>query len=198
MLVGCAVALLSFALAGPASAANLVTNPGFESGDLTGWLVFGQSPSSNVTVQSGDNGPSAPGTYYAFMNNQAEAVGLVLKQSTPEGSAGPGTVFYSFDLKLDQSDLGGVLFVEMFAEQAGGGVIGGSGLLGPLFPWQWTNYANSFEAPAGTSFLTIQFVAATGATVGSTCLVRVDNVSLDQGTTATEAASWGGIKSLYR
>lgn len=197
MLVGCAVVLL--ALAGPASAANLLQNPGFESGDLTGWLVFGQSPSSNVTIQSPDNGPSAPGTHNAYMSNQAQALALVLKQSTPAGSADPGTVFYSFDLKLDQADVGGVLFVNIFAEQAGGGVIGGSGLMGPFWPWgSWTNYSGSFEAPANTDFLTIQFEAVTGAAVGSNCIAHVDNASLDQGTTATENTSWGGIKSLYR
>jgi len=199
ILASCAAALLVMAAVGTASAANLVENPGFETGDLTGWLVFGQSPSSDVTVQSGDNGPSEPGTHNAYMNNQAEALALVLKQSTPDGSAGPGTVFSSFDLKLDQADLGGVLFVNIFAEQAGGGVIGGSGLMGPFWPWNaWTNYNGSFEAPAGTDFLTIQFEAVTGATVGSNCIAHVDNVSLDQGTTGTETSSWGGIKTLYR
>jgi hypothetical protein len=133
------------------------------------------------------------------MDNQAEAVGLTLKQSTPAGSAVPGEVFYSFDLKLDQADAGGVLFVEMFAEQAGGGVIGGSGLLGPLFPWgAWTTYSGSFVAPANTDFVTIQFMANTGANVGSNCRAHVDNVSLDQGSTSVEATNWGGIKALYR
>jgi hypothetical protein len=202
MVVGCSVALLALAslgVADSASAANLLVNPGFESGDLTGWQVFGQSPFSSVTVVAGDNGPSAPGTHNAYMNNTGQAIGLTLKQSTVPGSAVPGVVMYSYDLKLDQADVGGVLFVQMFAEQSGVGVIGGSGLLGPYWPWSaWVPYSGSFNAPAGTDFLTIQFMANTGAAVGSTCLAHVDNVVLDQGTSATELTNWGSIKALYR
>jgi hypothetical protein len=198
----CAVALLAFASMGmtdDASAANLLLNPGFETGDLTDWLVFGQSPSSDVTVLADDNGPSAPGTHNAFMDNQAEAVGLTLKQSTVPGSAMPGDVDYSYDLKLDQADVGGVFFVEIFAEQSGVGIIGGTGLMGPLWPWgTWTTYSGSFVAPAGTDFLTIQFMANTGATTGSNCLMHVDNVVLDQGTVPVEQATWSSVKAMFR
>jgi len=196
-LLGCAVALL--AIASSASAANLLVNPGFESGDLTGWQVFGQSPSSDVTVVSGDNGPTLPGTHNAFMNNTAMALGLTLKQSTAVGSATAGSVAYAFDLKLDQADVGGVLFVQIFAEQSGVGIIGGSGLMGPYFPWAWTAYSGSFVAPAGTDFFSIQFMANTGAAQGSNCVAHVDNVVLDQGgVVPAEPTSWGNIKALYR
>ena len=114
----CVGLLLAVTVTG-ASAANLVTNPGFETGDLTGWQVFGLSGLSSVTVQSPDNGPSAPGTHNAFMDNRAEALGLTLKQSTAPGSATAGMVYYSFDLKLGQAANGGVFFVQVFAEQAG-------------------------------------------------------------------------------
>ena len=202
LVTGCILAVLALPLAGGvgvASAENLLTNPGFETGDLTGWLALGLSPNSEITVLTGDNGPSAPGTHNAYLNNHAEALALLLKQSTPVGSAIPGNVLYSFDLKLDQADVGGVLFVNIFAEQAGGGVIGGSGLMGPFWPWNaWTSYNGSFQAPANTSFLTIQIEAVTGASTGTNCRVHVDNVVLDQGTVAAEEMSWGGIKSLYR
>ena len=182
-----------------ASAANLVTNPGFETGDLTGWLVFGESANSGVTVETPDNGPSAPGTHNAYMDNHAEAVGLTLKQSTPAGSATAGTVYWSFDLKLGQADLGGVFFVEIFAEQAGGGVIGGSGLLGNYTPADWTNFSGSFEAPANTDFISIQFEANTGAVVGTVSTMHVDNVDLHQEPTVpAQSPSWDGIKDLYR
>mgnify|MGYP001057978341 CR=1 FL=1 len=192
------LAVASLAAVSDVSAANLLVNPGFESGDLTGWQVFGQSASSDVVVLADDNGPSAPGTHNAFMDNQAEAVGLTLKQSTAAGSAMAGLVSYAYDLKLDQADAGGVLFVEIFAEQTGVGVIGGSGLIGPLWPWgAWTAYSGSFMAPAGTDFLTIQFMANTGATTGSNCRAHVDNVILDQGATPVEPATWSSIKAMY-
>jgi len=202
LVLGCILAVLALPLAGgvgDALADNLLLNPGFETGDLTDWLVFGQSPSSDAVVLAGDNGPSAPGTHNAFLDNQAEAMALVLKQSTAAGSAIPGTTLYSFDLKLDQADLGGVLFVNIFAEQEGGGVIGGSGLMGPFWPWNdWVTYSGSFVAPANTDFLTIQIEAVTGATTGSNCRAHADNVVLDQGTVAAEEMSWSGIKTLYR
>jgi len=182
-----------------AQAANLLVNPDFETGDLTGWQVFGASPSSSITIQSPDNGPSAPGTHNAFMDNQAPAVGLVLKQSTGPGTASDGDVDYSFDLKLIQADVGGVFFVEIFAEQTGVGIVGGTGLMGPYWPWNaWETFSGSFVAPAGTDFLTIQFTATTGADPASTCLMHVDNVVLDQGTVPVEAATWGGVKAMYR
>jgi len=197
LILGCCLAVLAIPFTG--ASANLLVNGDFETGDLTGWLVYGNDASANVTIQSPDNGPSAPGTHNAFLNNQAEARALLLKQSTAAGSASEGTVFYSFDLKLDQADVGGVLFVNIFAEVAGGGVIGGSGLMGPFWPWNaWSNFNGSFEAPANTDFLTIQIEAVTGAAMGTNCIAHADNVDLNQGQTATETTSWSTIKQLYR
>lgn len=178
-------------------AANVATNPGFESGDLTGWVVLNASGSAGVTVQSPDNGPSLAGTHNAFLDNRSEALGLTLKQSTPAGSAFPGPVLWSFDPAPGQAALGGVFFVEIFAEKAGGGVIGGSGLLGNYTPTAWTTYSGSFVAPANTDFLTIQFEAVTGANVGSMSSMHVDNIFLDQGFSPVQPSTWGNIKSLY-
>lgn len=198
----CALVLGVLALAGmarDASAQNILENPGFETGDLTGWLVFGESPNSSAVVQVGDNGPSAPGTHNAFLDNRAEAMGLVLKQTTFPGTAAGGDVEYSFDLKLDQADVGGVVFVQVFAEGEGLGIVGGSGLLGPLWPWQWTTYSGTFTAPATTSFLTIQITATTGAATGSTCVLHVDNVSLEQpGVIPAETTTWSAVNALFR
>jgi len=193
------VALLLAVTAMTASAANLLTNPGFETGDLTGWLVFGVSGASNVTVQSPDNGPSVAGTHNAFMDNQAMALGLTLKQSTPSGSAAGGTVFYSFDLKVGQAANGGVFFVQIFAEQTGVGIVGTSGLLGNYSPADWTTIQGSFEAPAGTDFLSIQFMANTGAVLGSVSSMHVDNVDLHQTPVVpVDSPTWSGLKALYR
>jgi len=184
--------------AGNAMAENLLVNSDFESGDLTGWVVSGVSAVSGVTIESGNNGPSAPGTSNAFMENRAEAMGLTLKQTTEPGSAIGGTVNYSYDLKLDEAAVGGVLFVEIFAEAEGVGIVGGSGLMGPYWAWEWQTIGGSFEAPGNTSFLTIQIMANTGAAIGTNCIAHVDNVVLDQGTVAAESMDWSGIKALYR
>jgi hypothetical protein len=202
LLLACLVTVLVLPLAvvGDASAQNLLTNPGFETGDLTGWNVFGISGLSNVVVQSGDNGPSAPGTNVAFLENNAEGIALTLKQSTPAGSAsGAGTATYSFDLLLGGAGLGGVFFVEVFAEQANGGVIAGSGVLGNYTPGNWTNFSGAFAVPANTDFLTIQLSAITGAVVGGFSTMYADNVSLEfEGVVSTDETTWGNMKALYR
>jgi hypothetical protein len=133
------------------------------------------------------------------MDNRAEALGLTLKQTLAPGTAIAGTVAYSFDLKLGQAALGGVFFVQIFAEKTGVGIVGSSGLLGNYTPAGWTTFTGTFTAPVGTDFLTIQFMANTGAVIGSVSTMLVDNVNLDQGgVVATESSTWGNIKGLYR
>ncbi len=196
----CVLTVLALPLVGAsvASAQNILTNPGFETGDFTGWEVYGETGLSVATIEAG-NGPTLPGANHAYLANNAEAIGMTLKQSSGADTAAPGNVNWSVDLKLDQADAGGVLFVEVWAEQMGGGIIGGSGLQGPYWAWDWTNVGGSFTAPAGTDFLTIQIMANTGAAIGTNCLARVDNVLIEQpGVVATESLSLGSIKALYR
>ncbi len=192
--------LCAMALAvGSASAANLLTNPTFETGDLTGWAAYQTNGNATITVLATDNGPSAPGTHNAFLNNQSEADGLTMAQTTPLGSATAGTVYYSYDLKLGQAVNGGVCFVEMFAQNAAGAVIGNAGLKGNYAPATWTTYSGSFTAPAGTDHLTIQFETPTGAVIGTISSMHVDNVLLTQALgSPTLNTTWGGLKALYR
>ena len=204
-LVLCSVlAVLALPLAGlvnTAAAQGILVNPDFETGDLTGWLVTGETEGVSASVQSGDNGPALPGSNNAFLsNNLAAAISLTMKQTTPVGSIEAGEITYSFDLKLDQADVGGVLFVEIFAEQSGVGIVGGSGLLGPFWPWnEWSTFTGSFMAPEGADFLTVQIMANTGAAEGSNCIAHVDNVIIaGEGTVADEASSLDQVKALYR
>jgi len=177
--IACAVALGYFAA--QASGANLITNPGFETGDLTGWTVLGASGAGAVTVTA-DNGPSAPGSYSAFMTNGAVAANLALQQSTPLGSAIPGqTVDYSFDLKVSSSLNGGVCFIHIWDINSTGGVIDQPpGLLGPYFNSTWATDSGSFTAAPNTDHFEIEFDCTTGAASGSFEAMHVDNVSLSQ------------------
>ncbi len=183
----------------PAAAANLLTNGDFETGLLTPWAgVGGLGPNATIVVENTDNGPSSPGTHDAFLDNRAEANGLTMAQTTPNGSATPGTVYYSFDLKLGTAANGGVFFVEIFAQNSLGAVIGRAGLLGNFAPANWTKYSGSFVAPPDTDHLTIQFEAPTGAVIGSISSMHVDNVDLHQDlATPSHQSTWGRIKSLY-
>ena len=165
-----------------AIAANLFLNPGFESGDTTGWSVLGASGgSAYVNVQSGANGPSAPGTYDAYMYNVIPAANLALQQSTALGDAVAGLVNYSFDLKVDSSLNGGVVFIHLWDINATGGVMDqGPGLLGPYFNSGWQTYSGSWTAPAGVNHFEMEIDCTTGATSGSTEAIEIDNVSITQ------------------
>jgi hypothetical protein len=194
----CVLALVS--AANPASAVNLLSNGDFETGTLAPWAgVGGLGPNATISVLSPDNGPSLPGTHHAFLNNQAEANGLTMAQTTANGTAVPGTVFYSFDLKLGTAANGGVFFVEIFAQNSFGAVIGNAGLLGNYTPAAWTTFTGSFVAPANTDHLTIQFEAVTGAVAGSVSSMQVDNVDLHQDTpTSVSGTTWSRLKAIYR
>lgn len=195
--------LAAFALvsaASPVSAANLVVNGDFETAALAPWAgVGGLSPNATITIVSPDNGPSSGGAHAAFLNNHAEANGLTMAQTTPLASASPGLVQYSFDLRLGSALNGGVFFVEIFAQNAAGAVIGGSGLLGNYAPAVWTAYSGSFLAPPNTDHLTMQFEAPTGAVIGSVSSMEVDNADLHQALIVpVKGSTWGGLKALYR
>jgi len=163
-------------------AINLILNPGFETGDTTGWSVLGASGSSAyVNVLSPNNGPSAPGIYDAYMYNVIPAANLALQQSTALGSAIPGLVNYSFDLKVDSSLNGGVVFIHLWDINSTGGVIDqGPGLKGPYFNTGWTTISGSWTAPANVNHFEIEIDCTTGAGAGSTEAIEVDNISLTQ------------------
>jgi hypothetical protein len=163
-------------------ATNLILNPGFETADTTGWSVLGASDgSAYVNVLSPNNGPSAPGIYDAYMYNVIPAANLALQQSTAPASAVPGLVNYSFDLKVDSSLVGGVVFIHLWDINATGGVIDqGPGLLGPYFNTSWTTISGSWTAPANVNHFEVEIDCTTGAGAGSAEAIEVDNVSLSQ------------------
>ena len=175
-----AAATLAF-VAGQVSAANLVLNPGFETGTTANWLVLGNSgTSAYVNVQPG-NGPSAAGSDDAYMYNVIPAANLALQQSTALGDANAGTVTYSFDLKVDSSLNGGVVFIHLWDINSTGGVLDqGPGLLGPYFNSSWQTYTGHWVAPANVDHFEVEFDCTTGAASGSTEAIEVDNISLTQ------------------
>jgi len=171
--------LAGFLLGNTALAQNLIVNPGFNTGDLTGWTPLNAGTGATVSVLPTGGNP----TDYAWLNNTVEAYNLALSQVTANGSVvGAGiTVNYSFDLLGGNQAAGGVDFIHIFDENASGAVISqGPGLLGPYFPSTsgWTTYTGSFTTVAGSDHLYIEFDATTGANVGSTDQMGIDNVSL--------------------
>jgi len=174
------------------SGANLLTNPGFETGNLIGWFAA-SAVLASVTVETPENGPSAPGTHSALLDNREWV--CFLRQLTVPGTAVPGTVFYSFDLKLLQASNGGYVSVSIFANQLDGIVVGGPGMLGHYSPADWTTFQGSFVAPANMAYLTIEFLVNMGPAVSA----LADNVDLHQvPVVSVESTTWDGMKALYR
>ena len=168
--------LAVFLIGSTVFAQNLIQNPGFSTGNLTGWTQPNPGPIS--VIATGGN----PGDY-AWLNNSVVAYNLALSQTTPNGSVvGAGlTVNYSFDLLGGNQANGGVDFIHIWDENSVGGVISqGPGLLGPYFPSAsaWTHYSGSFTTVAGSDHLGIEFDATTGAATGSVDQMGIDNVVL--------------------
>lgn len=160
-------------------AQNLLSNPGFNTGDLTSWTPLNAVSGATISVLPTGGNP----TDYAWLNNTLEAYNLALSQATPNGSVvGAGiTINYSFDLLGGSQAAGGVDFIHIFDENASGGVISqGPGLLGPYFPSasSWSTFSGSFTTVAGSDHLYIEFDATTGANAGSTDQMGIDNVTL--------------------
>lgn len=160
-------------------AQNLIQNPDFGTGDLTGWTPLNAGSGATITVLPTGGNP----TDYAWLDNSLEAYNLALSQATPDGSVvGAGIVVnYSFDLLGGNQAAGGVDFIHIFDEDSTGGVISqGPGLLGPYFPSTsgWTTYTGSFTTVAGSDHLYIEFDATTGANPGAMDQMGIDNVVL--------------------
>ena len=192
MKISLKTAILTASLAGfltgtTTLAQNLILNSGFNTGDLTDWTPLGAASGATVSVIPTGGNP----TDYAWLDNTLEGYNLALSQTTPNGSVvGSGiTIDYSFDLLGGSQAAGGVDFIHIFDENSSGGVISqGPGLLGPYFPSAslWTTYTGSFTTVAGSDHLYIEFDATTGANVGSTDQVGIDNIEL---TVAPEPAT---------
>jgi uncharacterized protein (TIGR03382 family) len=197
------VAAYAFVLASGASMAfgqiELTTNGNFETGDTSGWSSF-PSGQSSFAVSS----DAFAGNFSGRLENLASGSAALIKQA----NLGIGIVTPSQQVTISfwakgSGAAGGVQFAEFFSEIDGGGV-SSSVLLGnqPLFVTdQWQRY--NFTTPTGVNVsggVTLQLAAVTGANIGSTSLLFVDNVSVSVIPTPASAAllGLGGLAALRR
>lgn len=155
----------------------LTTNGDFESGDTTGWTSFAMGSQTFDVTNDAANGSSA-----GLLTNLIDGQPLVVKQA----NLGVGvvvvgeTVSISFDAK-GEGVLGGVAFAEFFSEIDGGGTSSAEILGGGPLALTNTYQTFNFTATTGTDIsggVTLQFNAATGANIGSTSTLFIDNVSV--------------------
>ena len=135
--------LIGMTLAASASATNLFSNSGFETGDLTGWTVVNSGAGSDDTfyVNSGTLTPAsflptvgaANGTYYAVSDTDNLA--------SPETTAIYQTVVIPVGMYI-------TLSLELFVNDAYGPSYGSSGLGGEV--GIWASGANPATDPALT------------------------------------------------
>ncbi len=178
---------------------ELTTNGGFETGDTTGWSYF-PTPASTFMADI----DAFSGSFSGRLENLTEGSAAVIKQANigiGDVSAGD-EVTISFWAK-GANGVGGVNFAEFFSEIDGGGVsateiLGGA----PLFVTdQWEFYSfTTFAGPDVSGGVTLQLTATTGAVIGSTSLLYVDNVSVSVVPTPASAAllGLGGLAAIRR
>ena len=155
---------------------ELTTNGDFETGDFTGWTNFCDQGAASCTVTM-DN-PNG-GSFAARLEQPTPAANVVIKQERiAAGQVANGdTVDVSFSLR-GAVGVGGVVFLEVFTEETGGGVVL-EGIFGPLFPtagWVQVSESVSLTGNPGDG-ITVQIAGITGGDPASFVDIYVDDVS---------------------
>ncbi len=196
------VALGTCLLLSLSASADLAVNGGFETGDTAGWEFFptADPPGSSFGVTN----DSAVGNFAGQLVNNIEGSAALIKQANiGVGMVNPGDLLrIDFSIKGNYGP-GGVSFVELFSEIAGGGT--SSSEILTTFPQSGTDYQDfTFFRNAGPDVsggITLQFTATTGAIMGSTAEVFVDNVRVNvvpEPTSACLLAAGLGLVAIRR
>ncbi|QDV07540.1 hypothetical protein Poly30_30660 [Planctomycetes bacterium Poly30] len=170
-----ASASLNAAMAAPQT--NLAVNGDFELGDTSSWVSF-PTPNSTFDVTMDAN----TGTFAGTVFNDDQASAAVIKQANlGAGVVATGDVVTITFSAKGSGAAGGVVFAEFFSEIAGGGVSSSEILSGAPLPLTGSYQTFTFTATAGSDVsggVTLQFAVVTGANIGSTSELFVDDVSV--------------------
>jgi len=198
-----AAAMLICTLAAQANVQDIAINGGFETGTFNdgtpeaSWQVFNNNGTSAVTT---DN-PSS-GTYAANLNvptrSQIDppADPLIKNANLGAGLLTPGaSITATWDMRGSLEGAGGVVFVELFSELAGGGTSKAEIYTdGPIFPtadWQSFSWTTTLGADVAGG-VTLQLKASCGPVEGCGVDAYFDNVTIstDVAAVPVPAALW--------
>ncbi|MEM1354349.1 MAG: PEP-CTERM sorting domain-containing protein [Planctomycetota bacterium] len=177
-----ATLVASFAAAGAASAVEVSSNGGFETGDTSGWASF---PTANSTFTTTGTNPDT-GSFSANLFNDDSASAAIIKQANVGiGTVNPGDVINISFAARGSTEAGGVAFAEFFSELSGGGtssseILGGGPLALDPDSNTWTTFNFSTVAgPDVSGGVTLQLTATTGGAPGSVADIYYDSISID-------------------
>jgi hypothetical protein len=192
-------------VASAASAQNLLTNPGFESG-LTGWNFWGNTYAESTNPPAGFVAYEGTGlvSFFGTWSGPYNVSGFFQEFATSEGEAWTMSAksrHSGLDPMIGSQATGGNWVVMKLAWFDGGGEIGGVESIildGSYATDTWfDNPSITGFAPAGTVkvqalLLYIQVDADGGA-------AHIDMVEVYQsGTIPVEETTWGQVKSLFK
>lgn len=174
LLLSCAfMAMFSAAVYGE----ELTVNGNFETGTVDDWVSF-PSSGSIFEVTSDSNSGSFAGRIF----NDTSGTAAVIKQA----NLGIGSVIAGQEITVSfaakgSGAAGGVAFAEFFSEIDGGGTSKSEIFTGaPLSltdQWQTFDFTTT-AGPDVSGGVSLQFNAATGANIGSTSEIFIDDVSV--------------------
>ncbi|MFL6451853.1 MAG: hypothetical protein ACJ746_29915 [Bryobacteraceae bacterium] len=158
--------LLLLGAASPSFSANIVANPGFETGDLSSWSVTGanSSPGENGIYYGVDAMDAHSGTFGAYFGSSGGMMNLTQSLATSPGSA------YTISFWLAQTATPFPYVNSFSVAFAGATLVSQTALPASNF----TQYIFSGTASAATSALTFSFRNDTG-------FFSLDDISVDAG-----------------
>ena len=189
--------LLVIHVAGAASAEDLIVNGGAETGDLTGWPPSGDQIAV-VTEYEQSIGTLYPfeGQYFFMFANSMGSYAELVQTFSMTLTPGVQLVLSGFvhTEEMAGDDYGNV---EVRVLDAGQSVIA-SNSTGPLTTanFTWQGFSVGVLIPAGAEGWEV--ILSGTRRYGSYINVFFDSIQMVEGSVATEAVTWGGVKALYR